>query len=307
MKRRYKELGNRAWLYQKYWTEELNLFQIAEMLGCNSESVRKALKKADINRRTRAEQINRKAKYKQIDRNWLNQKYHQEKLSSNEIARILGCDGKIVLKALKYFDLPIHANGELRKGKTLTPEWKRKIGEAGKNRCKYMLLSLKEELNDAYWNKKHSSCEIAQMIGCTPEAVIRALRKFDIPRRTRSEARRLQKMPKSNTKPERIFIGFYKKFGLENQVVDTRSNSFRIGRLNPDFIIRDMKKAIFVNGDYWHSPLLKYNVRETQRVDCQIKECKKHKWKAIILWESDLKREDAEVFVLLQLKKEGIL
>ena len=78
--------------------------------------------------------------------------------------------------------------------------------------------------------------------------------------------------------------------------------------LNPDFIECNGKKvAIFINGDYWHSPLLRYNIRDSQRVDTQIRICKQYKWIPVIVWESDLKRADAEQFVLSFLQKEGVL
>jgi G:T-mismatch repair DNA endonuclease (very short patch repair protein) len=64
--------------------------------------------------------------------------------------------------------------------------------------------------------------------------------------------------------------------------------------------------AIFVNGNYWHSPLLKYNIRDSQRADVQVKICKRHRWKAIILWEADLLRDDSEAFVLYTLAKYNI-
>lgn len=113
--------------------------------------------------------------------------------------------------------------------------------------------------------------------------------------------------PKKDTLPELIFICLCNRFGIANKVEDTRDNSFHIGRVNPDFIIRDMRIAIFVNGDYWHSALLRPNLKYTNRPEKQISECKKHKWKAMILWESDLKRKDTEQFVLLQLQKQGVI
>jgi G:T-mismatch repair DNA endonuclease (very short patch repair protein) len=67
------------------------------------------------------------------------------------------------------------------------------------------------------------------------------------------------------------------------------------------------KYAIFINGNYWHDPLHRQNIRRTQRPDYQIETCKKHRWVPLLIWESDLKREDAEAFVLATLKKEGVI
>jgi|GEM_PF-6252750 len=124
-------------------------------------------------------------------------------------------------------------------------------------------------------------------------------------------SRKAQKIPKHKTIPELIFRDMCKKYALPFRY--TGDGQLWIGRkgetqINPDFIECDGRKiAIFVNGDYWHSPLLKYDIRDSQRVDYQIKICKKYRWEAIILWETDLKRDDAEAFVLSTLKKEKVI
>lgn len=122
---------------------------------------------------------------------------------------------------------------------------------------------------------------------------------------SRSCARKNIRYPKHHTKPERIFEEICKKNNLPFKY--TGDGAFWIGEnpsINPDFVECDGKKlAIFVNGDYWHSPLLRYNIRDSQKADYQIKQCKNHRWIAVIFWESDLKRKDAEQFVLNTLKK----
>lgn len=125
-------------------------------------------------------------------------------------------------------------------------------------------------------------------------------------KRKMREARKHRIFLTMDTKPELIFIDFYHKFDIVKSVEDTRNNSFHIGRLNPDFIIRDMRIAIFINGDYWHSALLRPTLRDTQQPKFQIAECKRHKWKAAVLWESDLLREDVEAFLLNELSKHKI-
>jgi G:T-mismatch repair DNA endonuclease (very short patch repair protein) len=121
-------------------------------------------------------------------------------------------------------------------------------------------------------------------------------------------ARKNRRFPTHHTKPERIFEEICKRNTLPFRNVS--NSKLWIGKtpsLNPDFVESNGKKvAIFINGDYWHSPLLRYNIRDSQRADVQMRICKRHKWKPIILWETDLLREDAEEFVLETLKKEGI-
>lgn len=214
-------------------------------------------------------------KYPKLNSNtWLYQKYWVEEMSQSQIAKVVGCSNGAVWAALERLDVSCRSISNAVKGKI---PWNKGLTKESDERVR--------KISEANIGKQHT------------EETIQKLR----------EARKHIKMPKIDTKPELIFIEFYKKFGLESQVEDTRNNSFHIGRLNPDFIIRDMKIAIFINGDYWHSALLRYNIRYTQRPEKQIKECKKHKWKAIILWEADLKRIDAEQFVLSVLKNEKII
>ena len=53
--RKYTELNNRDWLYQKYWIEERTERDIADIIGCSKSSIGPALKKKGVRRRTRSE------------------------------------------------------------------------------------------------------------------------------------------------------------------------------------------------------------------------------------------------------------
>ena len=122
-------------------------------------------------------------------------------------------------------------------------------------------------------------------------------------------SRRKCAFPSHHTKPELIFEEICKNNNLPfYSVADSKLWIGKKPSLNPDFTESNGKKiAIFINGDYWHSPLLKYNIRDSQRADVQVKICKRHKWAPIVIWESDLLRKDAEAFVLTTLKKEKVI
>jgi len=111
------------------------------------------------------------------------------------------------------------------------------------------------------------------------------------------------------TKPELIFEGICKKYALPFRYVG--NGELWIGKtkkLNPDFIECNGKKIIIeVLGDYWHSPLLNRNLPEHGDLKYRKKHYSKYKWKSIFLWETDLKRDDAEAFILSTLKKEGVI
>ena len=106
------------------------------------------------------------------------------------------------------------------------------------------------------------------------------------------------------TKPELIFEQICKKNNLPFKY--TGDGSLWIGKnpaVNPDFVECNGKKiAVEIFGDYWHSPLFK-KVPYNQTYEGRKKIFKKYGWKLIIFWEADLKRMDAEQFVLLRLSK----
>lgn len=214
---------------------------------------------------------------------------------------------------------------EANKGKTVSEVTRGKLSVASKGRClseetkRKLSIALSGE-NSPNYGRKHSD----ETKRKRSESVKKALEegRFSIngeknpfwgnhhseeTKEKLREARKKQRFPRAHTKIEMIFKHFCTLFGIDNRVEDTSDNSFHVGALNPDFIIRDMKIAIFVNGDYWHSPLINRGMRYTANTNYQIKTCKKHKWKAIILFESDLLREDAKKFVFNILHEYGVI
>ena len=116
------------------------------------------------------------------------------------------------------------------------------------------------------------------------------------------EARKHRKIPTHHTKPEVIFEQICKKHNLPFKY--TGDGSFWIKNINPDFVECNGKKiAIEIFGDYWHSPLLNYRLKEDRTLSYRKKTLKKYGWKLIVFWESDLKRVDAEQFILNEIQK----
>ena len=113
-------------------------------------------------------------------------------------------------------------------------------------------------------------------------------------------------MPTNNTKPELIFEEICKKNDLPFKY--TGDGSFWVHNINPDFVeCNDKKIAIEIFSDYWHSPLLNRKLKEDRTLPYRKRILKKYGWKLIVFWESDLKREDAEQFILIELRKHGII
>jgi hypothetical protein len=113
--------------------------------------------------------------------------------------------------------------------------------------------------------------------------------------------------PNQHTKPELLFEGICKRNNLPFHY--TGNGSLWIGKkgekqLNPDFIEANGKKVcVEIMGDYWHSPLLNRNMKEHGTLEYRKRHYKRYKWHPIFIWETDLKREDAEAFVLNEISK----
>jgi G:T-mismatch repair DNA endonuclease (very short patch repair protein) len=103
------------------------------------------------------------------------------------------------------------------------------------------------------------------------------------------------------TKPERIFEEICNRNGLPFKYIGDRS--FWLGNANPDFIHNTRKLVCEVFGDFWHSPLLRRNMRYNETLEGRRAQLKAEGYKLIMFWETDLLRKDAEAYVLNTLQK----
>ncbi len=92
---KYPLLSDRQWLEQKYFQEYLSYDEIGKLIGANKHQVYRAFKKLGIKGRVHT------ARYAQLnDKEWLRQKYVNEKLSLKEIASLIGCSFGAVSSSL---------------------------------------------------------------------------------------------------------------------------------------------------------------------------------------------------------------
>lgn len=109
-------------------------------------------------------------------------------------------------------------------------------------------------------------------------------------------------IPRHHTKPELIFEQICKNNNLPFKY--TGDGNFWIHNINPDFVNCNGKKiAIEIFGDYWHSPLLNYGLKEDRTLSYRKKILKQYGWKLVVFWQTDLMRKDAELYILNQLEK----
>lgn len=298
----YPLLNEKAWLEKKYVEENLSTIKISKLVGCSKRTVLDAMRRFGIPRRNRSEAG---IQYKMLhDEQWLRQKYLEEKLSYVEIGSIIGCTNANVMYAIKELNIP-----------------RRSISEAQILQKRPELLRDRGWLYHQYCEEELTTREIATILGGNCVTVLHALNDFNIPtrnggasegeriseetRRRMREARKHVNIPTHHTKPELIFAAICNKYNLPFKY--TGDGTFWIHNINPDFVeVNGKKIAVEIFGDYWHSPLLKRNMRYNQTYEGRKKILKRYGWKLIVLWESDLLRKDAEAFVLLELENYGI-
>lgn len=263
------------------------------------------------------------------DREWLYQKYWGERLSTIEIANIIGCSYSTVRLALIRQNVPIRTLSEAmegndyRLGKTNSEEHKKKTSKTlrGEGRPYYGNTKIRDKkwLYQKYWIEKLSCEAIGDIEGYCAPVVGKALKHFNIPRRTLSELgkirfteeykRKLFKAQKFHfTKIELILKEIVEKTG---KIKYTGDHSFWIktpeGNINPDFVVIGKKIAIEANGEYYHSQLHNYKLKKGRAPNERRKMLEKVRWKLIVFWGTDLLRKDAEKFVLSVLQKEKII
>ena len=204
-------------------------------------------------------------------------------------------------KGLKHSDETKRRMSEAQKGdknhnfgKTTPNEVKHKIGEAekGDNHHNWQGGPIERicKVCGKTFYAKQSVVDKGHGIYCSKSCTAKA---------------RIHKARPEKTAPEKAFEAICKKYLLPFTFVG--NGALWLGNANPDFIHNTKKIALEVFGYYWHSLLVNRNVRYTGTVEGRTAQLKAEGYKTIILWESDLKRKDAEEFILHEMCKEGII
>ena len=270
MSKKYPQLDDAEWLYQKYRVEELSIRQISAIVGCVYSTVFCALKGFDICIRTKSEAHERGSEYWQLnDRDWLYQKYVIDELSTCKIADIVGCSYSAVRDALRRLNIHVRTYSEVTKG------------EKNPNYGNHYTKETKRNMSNAR-KKLYQNHDFAK--------------------------RMFKATAKRPTKPEKIFQVIVDNNTLSFKY--TGDGKVVIGNKCPDFMHLTKKIVVEVFGHAFHSPLFTFKKKMPyhQTYEGTIKHYKKHGYKCVIFWDRDLvERKDAEAFVLSALEGMGII
>ena len=165
----------KEWLIQKYVVEKLSSVAIAKLIGRKTSFVESKCHQYDIQLRTQSESAKiRKRPFKCRElrnKELLIQKYCDEGLTSYEIAVLFHTNQRSVLDALKKYSINI-----------------RKACPRKPLPTKYTQLEDKNWLQQKYEVEKKTTKDIAYSIGCSPDTIIRFLRKHGIKVRDNKES-----------------------------------------------------------------------------------------------------------------------
>lgn len=323
----YSELNDYNWLHQKYEVEELTSYQMADILGCSQWAIISALKRFNITPR-------KWCVYKELqDEEWLHQKYDIEWLSIEKIAKELGCGVGTVWDALKRANMT-------RRGRGLKGEkhhnYSKKFSHATRDKqSKAKMGKYTSDKNPFYgkhhtkerkeeWSKKrkgeHNSPATEFKKGLIPwnrgkknifsEEALERMSKAG--KALWQDEAFVKKWFKANQKhPNSI------EYLVDNILQRNHPNEWKyngnfevgvtIGGMIPDFVNVNGRKAVIeVFGNYWHDETKrdinwKYTEFGRKAAYSQLG------YICVVIWERDLKRPNAEAFVLSLLKEEGVI
>jgi len=151
--RKYHDEG---WFREQYVNQEKTTDEIAELCGCSGSTIRKWLKKHEVEPRSRGTG-DKDAEYR--DEEWLREKYVKQQKTTEKIAELCGCSQPTILKWLKKHGIESRSRGTGDKDAEYRDE---------------------EWLREKYIEEQMSMSDIAQECGVYHDTIRRWLIKNDI-------------------------------------------------------------------------------------------------------------------------------
>jgi DNA-binding CsgD family transcriptional regulator len=156
-----QQLKNVQWLREQYWEKERTTAEIAEKLGLSGTTVRKYMRRYDIERRGMSEARTDGNAERLQNEQWLREQYCDEERTSYDIAAELGVSDTTVREQMEEYGID-----------------RRDVSVEGLD---------EERLREQYYNKGLTGYEIAEKLGVTPPAVYNRMEAYGMERRSMSE------------------------------------------------------------------------------------------------------------------------
>jgi len=157
----YKQLSDFEWLNKQYAEKKRSTLGIAEELGCSASTVRRWLRKHEIELRTYCGSAENRAPDERLtDGDWLREQYISERRSAYGIAEDCGCSDSAVYDWLD------------RHGIDVQPHYKTRVPDTRLEDAAW--------LKEQYVEKNRSTIEIGEECGCGHNVVSQWLKRHNI-------------------------------------------------------------------------------------------------------------------------------
>jgi DNA-binding CsgD family transcriptional regulator len=206
------KLRREEWLREQYVEQGKSTYEIADMVDCSHTTVLTHINKHDIETRTGGQPVSDKVKREE----WLREQYVEQGKNTLEIADMADCSGKTVRVYIHKHGIETRKGGPHTSDKVKREEWLREqYVERGKTSpeisdmvdCSHTTVlthlnkhdietrtggphtshKLRREdwLREQYVEQRKSTYEIADMVDCSQQCVLRHLDKHGIETRSR--------------------------------------------------------------------------------------------------------------------------
>jgi len=242
---------NKNWLYQKYWIEEVSVFEMAKTCGINSACIYNWMKKHEIKTRSISEARKR---------NWGNPEYRENQIKKRK-------------EAAKNPEVRIHLK-KISKLNWNDPQ--RKEAMLAKMRIYKRTDVHKKRMSEILIGRMFSSEHIKNI------SIAQKKRMQNPQEKKRMREIRFIATKKRPTNPERIFdeltpsIIYYVGNGTWWRNLSNGTHK------NPDFKIKGQNKVIEIFGDYWHrndDPQELIDLYKQAGIDC------------LVIWEHEIYKQ----------------
>jgi transposase len=164
------KLRDEEWLRDQYKNQQKSMSEIADILGVDSSTVDRWMKKHGIETRSYSEAASTDGNIRKLrDEEWLREQYENREKSQVEIADELDVDESTVIRWMKKHGIETRSNSE-----------RQSEGDVGK-------LRDEEWLREQYENQQKTTYEIAEELNVSSNTVVRWMRKHGIQTRSNSE------------------------------------------------------------------------------------------------------------------------
>lgn len=222
-------------LQKLYVTLNLNVYRVAQILGCHPATICKKLHEYQISIKNPVNRLN-------VDKGALENLYLSKKMSTYKIAAFLGCSVRSITNKMKKYEIRA-----------------RSVRKVDIN---------KKTLLELYQEKRLSLKEIGNLYGMSPSGILKRMRKFNLAVRKSWEANVIHtKKPFSGSNEEKAYLIGFRIGDLGVRLSSEQTNNIRVNSNTTKEEQAELIRGLFKNySDVWVSKPNRHGVISTSTI-----------------------------------------